>query len=239
MWNCPTGWTQIDDVHNAQGSYSPTEKTYVPLSSNAVYQRQALPENVFGSKTTQTLGETVFETDSVRMWHQEDDVAIVSLKTKMHTVSIGVIEGVLKAVDEAEKNYSSLVVWHPDAPFSLGADLKEAMAHHQAGEFEKIDHMIRQFQAMTMALKHSYIPTVAAVQGMALGGGCEVQMHCDVTVAALESYVGLVEAGIGLLPAASGTKEMATRAAHNARGGDLMPHIQSAFSIAGNGKSIG
>ena len=89
--------------------------------------------------------------------------------------------------------------------------------------------MIRQFQQMTMALKHSFVPTVAAVQGMALGGGCEVQMHCDLTVSAQESYIGLVEAGIGLLPAASGSKEMAVRAANKARGGDLMPHIQSAF----------
>ncbi len=224
------GWVnEIDDIHNAEGSYSPEDKAYIPPSSSAVYQRQALPENVFGSQTARELGETVFDNDSVRMWHQGDDVAIVSFKSKMHTVSTGVIEGVLRAVDEAEKNYSSLVVWHPDAPFSLGADLKEAMAHHEAGDFEKIDYMIRQFQVMTMALKHCYVPTVAAVQGMALGGGCEVQMHCDLTVSAQESYIGLVEAGIGLLPAASGTKEMAVRAAQNARGGDLMPHIQSAF----------
>lgn len=219
----------IDDIHNGSGSYSPGENTYVPLPGGPLYRRQARPENVYGSKSEAQLGETVFETDAVRMWHQNDDIAIVSFKTKMHTVSIGLIEGVLRAIDEAEKNYSSLVVWHPSAPFSLGADLKEAMAHHQAGEFEKIEYMIRQFQQMTMALKHSYIPTVAAVQGMALGGGCEVQMHCDVTVAAQESYIGLVEAGIGLLPGASGTKEMTVRAAHNARGGDLMPHLQSAF----------
>ena len=225
----PQWVNDIDDIHNPQGSYSPKDNTYVPLSSNAVYNRQALPENVVGSKSTTELGDTIFETDSVRMWHQGDDVAIISFKSKMHTVNIGVIEGVLKAIDEAEKNYSSLVVWHPDAPFSLGADLKEAMAHHEAGEVDKIDYMIRQFQAMTMALKHCYVPTVAAVQGMALGGGCEIQMHCDVTVAAQESYIGLVEAGIGLLPAASGSKEMAARAASNARGGDLMPHIQSAF----------
>ena len=234
------GWVNdIDDIHNSRGSYSPKDKTYVPLSSSAVYQRQALPENVHGSKPAGELGETAFETESVRMWHQGDDIAIVSFKTKMHTISIGLIESVLRAIDEAEKNYSSLVVWHPDAPFSFGADLKEAMTHHEAGEFEKIDTMIRQFQQMTMALKHSYVPTVAAVQGMALGGGCEVQMHCDLTVAAQESYIGLVEAGIGLLPAASGSKEMAVRAEHNARGGDLMPHIQSAFQSLAMAKVSG
>lgn len=234
------GWVnEIDDIHNAQGSYSPKDNAYVPLSTSAVYQRQAMPENVFGSGTSKNLGETVFETDSVRMWHQGDDIAIVSFKSKMHTVGIGVIEGVLRAIDEAEKNYSALVVWHPDAPFSLGADLKEAMVHHQAGEFEKIDYMIRQFQKMTMALKHCYVPTVAAVQGMALGGGCEVQMHCDLTVAAQESYIGLVEAGIGLLPAASGSKEMAVRAAQSARGRDLMPHIQSAFQSLAMAKVSG
>ena len=225
----PAWVNDIDDIHNAEGSYSPSEKTYLPVSSSPVYQRQALRENVVGSISNKPLGETVFETDAVRMWHQGDDVAILTFKTKMHTVGMGVIEGIIQAAEEAEKNFSSLVIWHPTAPFSFGADLKQAMGFHQAGEFDKIGQMISQFQQATMALKHCYVPTVAAVQGMALGGGCEVQMHCDVTVAAQESYIGLVEAGIGLLPAASGSKEMATRAVNLARGGDLMPHIQRAF----------
>ena len=225
----PSWVNEVTDIHTAEGSYSPSRNAYIPLSSSPVYERQAMRENVVGSISNKPLGETVFETDSVRMWHQGDDVGILSFKTKMHTIGMGVIEGILQATDEAEKNYSSLVVWHPTAPFSLGADLKEAMGFHQAGEFEKIGQMITQFQQSTMALKHCYVPTVAAVQGMALGGGCEVQMHCDVTIAAQESYIGLVEAGIGLLPAASGSKEMATRAVAAAKGGDLMPHIQNAF----------
>ncbi len=225
----PAWVNDIDDIHNAEGSYSPSETAYIPLSSSPVYGRQALRENVVGSISNKPLGETVFETDAIRMWHQGDDVGILSFKTKMHTIGMGVIEGILQATEEAENNFSSLVVWHPSAPFSFGADLKEAMGFHQAGEFDKIGLMISQFQQATMALKHCYVPTVAAVQGMALGGGCEVQMHCDVTVAAQESYIGLVEAGIGLLPAASGSKEMATRAVGLAKGGDLMPHIQRAF----------
>ena len=225
----PQWVNEIDDIHTAQGSYSPAQKAYIPLSTSSVYARQAMRENVVGSKSNKSLGETVFENDSVRMWHQGDDIGILTFKTKMHTVGMGVIDGVLQATAEAEKNFAALVLWHPDAPFSLGADLKEAMSFHQAGEFEKIGQMISQFQQATMALKHSYVPTVAAVQGMALGGGCETQMHCDVTVAAQESYIGLVEAGIGLLPAASGSKEMAARAVTLAKGGDLMPHIQRAF----------
>jgi 3-hydroxyacyl-CoA dehydrogenase len=99
--------------------------------------------------------------------------------------------------------------------------------------------MVALFQEASMALKHSMVPTVAAVQGLALGGGCECQMHCNRTVAALESYVGLVEAGVGLLPAGGGCKELAVRAAELAKGGDIFPHIKGAFENVAMGKVSG
>ena len=88
-----------------------------------------------------------------------------------------------------------------------------------------------------MALKHCYVPTVAAVQGMALGGGCEFQMHADRTVAAQESYIGLVEAGVGLLPAGAGSKELALRAAKAAQGGDLTAYLSKAFELMAMAKT--
>lgn len=233
----PEWASKVDGAHTEQGSYSAEEDQFKPLSSHPVYNRQAVRENVIGSANNTPLGETVFETDDVRMWHEGDGIAVLSLKTKMHTVGDGVLEGVLKACKEAEDNFDALVVWSPDAPFSAGANLMQVATQVQQGKLDDVDAMIQNFQEASMALKHSLIPTVAAVQGLALGGGCEFQMHCNRTVAALESYAGLVEAGVGLLPAGGGVKELAVRAVAQARGGDIMPHVQKAFNLVAMGQT--
>jgi 3-hydroxyacyl-CoA dehydrogenase len=98
-----------------------------------------------------------------------------------------------------------------------------------AGKLAEVEQLLDEFQEATQALKYSMVPTVAAVDGLALGGGCEFIMHCDRAVATLESYIGLVEAGVGLLPAAGGCKEFAMRAAADAKGGDINPFIQKYF----------
>jgi 3-hydroxyacyl-CoA dehydrogenase len=98
-----------------------------------------------------------------------------------------------------------------------------------AGKLAQVEKLVEQFQDTTQALKYSMVPTVAAVDGLALGGGCEFIMHCDRAVATLESYIGLVEAGVGLLPAGGGCKEFAMRAAADAKGGDTSPFLQKYF----------
>lgn len=98
-----------------------------------------------------------------------------------------------------------------------------------AGKLSEVEHLVEQFQATTQMLKYSMVPTVAAVDGLALGGGCEFVMHCDRAVATLESYIGLVEVGVGLLPAGGGCKEFAMRAAADAKGGDMSPFLQKYF----------
>jgi len=98
-----------------------------------------------------------------------------------------------------------------------------------AGRLEKVESVITQFQITNLALRYAAVPTVAAVDGMALGGGCEIAMHCDKVVASLESYFGLVEAGVGLIPGAGGCKELALRAALDAKGGDLFPFLRRSF----------
>jgi len=132
----------------------------------------------------------------------------------------------------AEQNHAGLVLWRPEAPFSVGANLKEAMDLYQQGKKDEVRQYIADFQLASMKLKHCYAPTVAAVQGFAFGGACEFQMHAHRTVAAQESYIGLVEAGVGLLPAGAGTKEFALRAAKKADASanpDLTPHLIQPF----------
>ncbi len=236
-------------VHTTQGSYSPEAGNMRSRSSLPVYHRQLFPDKLAGE--TVQYGETVFETDEVRLWHMKDGIAILSFKTKLHTIGNDVLDAVLRAVDEAEENFTALILWQSEPPFSAGANLLQLMQGIQtpdAGLFDKfkqaasrvkytvaggggigevlnaatgnvphVEAVVAKFQQVSMRLKYAMIPTIAAVDGLALGGGCEISIHCTRIVATLESYIGLVEVGVGLLPAGGGCKEMAQRASLEAR----------------------
>lgn len=224
-----------DGVHAAEGSFSPAHNDKLPRSNLAVYNRQRFPDPVLGERASP--GETVFETDAVRMWHDGDGIAVLGFKTKMNTVSDGVLAGVLEAVDRAEKDFQGLVVWQPKDPFSAGADLSGAMASLQAGKVAEFEAMVGTFQSASQRIKYALVPVVAAVRGLALGGGCEFQMHAARSVFALESYIGLVEAGVGLLPAGGGLKEIAVRASAAAGpGGDVFAQLKPYFEAVAMGK---
>ncbi|WP_337052403.1 3-hydroxyacyl-CoA dehydrogenase/enoyl-CoA hydratase family protein [Pseudoxanthomonas sp. USHLN014] len=217
-----------DGVHGAEGSYSPAKDAKLPRSALPVYKRQRFPDPVLGEQYPQ--GETVYENDGVRLWHDGDEVAVVSFKTKMHTVSDQVLDGLQEAVGRAERDFKSLVIWQPKEPFSAGADLAGALGALQAGKIAEFEAMVANFQATSQRIKYSLVPVVAAVRGLALGGGCEFQMHSAKTVAGLESYIGLVEAGVGLLPAGGGLKELAARASAAAGpGGDVFAELKKTF----------
>ena len=224
-----------EGVHAAEGSYSPVRSGMLPRSNLAVYNRQRFPDPVLGER--QPPGDTVFETDAVRMWHDGDGIAVLGFKSKMNTVSDGVLAGVLEAIDRAEKDFQALVVWQPKEPFSAGADLSGAMASLQAGKVAEFEAMVATFQAASQRIKYALVPVVAAVRGLALGGGCEFQMHSARTVLSLESYIGLVEAGVGLLPAGGGLKEIAVRASVAAGpGGDVFAQLKPYFEAVAMGK---
>ncbi|QQQ03412.1 3-hydroxyacyl-CoA dehydrogenase/enoyl-CoA hydratase family protein [Lysobacter enzymogenes] len=225
-----------EGVHDGKGSYSPGRGGQVPRSSNPVYARQRFPDALLGEKFSQ--GQTVFENDGIRLWADEgDDVAVISFKTKMHTVNDHVLNGIQEAIGIAEKKFKGVVIWQPKEPFSAGADLSGALGLLQAGDIKGFEAMVANFQATSQRIKYSLVPVVAAVRGLALGGGCEFQMHSARAVFALESYVGLVEAGVGLLPAGGGLKELAVRASDAAGpGGDVFAHLKTAFESVAMGK---
>ncbi|UXI66610.1 3-hydroxyacyl-CoA dehydrogenase/enoyl-CoA hydratase family protein [Tahibacter amnicola] len=223
-------------VHGKDGSFSASQNKALPRSSHPVYQRQHFPDPILGEQFEQ--GTTVFENDGLRLWHLGDDVGIVSFKTKMNTVNDFVLDGLQQAVDEAERRFKGLVLWQSKEPFSAGADLKGAMGLLKEGKLAAFDAMIANFQATSMRLKYSLVPVVAAIRGMAFGGGCEFQMHCARTVAALESYIGLVEAGVGLLPAGGGLKEIAVRCARQ-NPADPFNAIKGMFETVAMGKVSG
>jgi 3-hydroxyacyl-CoA dehydrogenase len=224
-----------EGVHGAEGSYSPGRNAKLPRSALPVYQRQRFPDPLLGEAFAQ--GETVYENDGVRLWTDGDGIGVVSFKTKMHTVSDAVLDGLQEAIAIAEQKFKGLVIWQPKEPFSAGADLAGALGALQAGKIAEFEAMVANFQATSQRIKYSLVPVVAAVRGLALGGGCEFQMHSARTVASLESYVGLVEAGVGLLPAGGGLKEIAVRASQAVGpGGDVFAELKKTFETVAMAK---
>ncbi len=224
-----------EGVHAAEGSYSPVKNAKLPRSSLPVYKRQRFPDPLLGEQFP--AGDTVFENDGLRMWTDGDGIAVVGFKTKMHTVNDHVLNGLQEAVGRAERDFRGLVLWQNSEPFSAGADLSGAMGLLQAGDVKGFEAMVANFQATSQRIKYSLVPVVAAVRGLALGGGCEFQMHSAKTVAGLESYIGLVEAGVGLLPAGGGLKEIAMRASQAAGpGGDVFAELKKTFETVAMAK---
>ncbi len=220
-------------VHSPRGAYSAARDDFVMRSALPVYRRQYFPDPVLGERAD--TGTTMFETDALRMWHLGDDVGIVSFKSKGHTIGEDVLDGLSRALDEAERNCAGLVIWQTREPFSFGANLAAIAPAIAARQWDAIDRVVAKFQQTALRLRYSLVPTVCAVRGTALGGSCEFIMHCDRAVAAFESYIGLVEVGVGLLPAGGGTKEFAVRAADEVKRGangsqlDQFPFLRTYF----------
>ncbi|HVR80568.1 MAG TPA: 3-hydroxyacyl-CoA dehydrogenase/enoyl-CoA hydratase family protein [Luteimonas sp.] len=224
-----------DGVHGAEGTYSPAKNAKLPRSALPVYKRQRFPDPLLGERFDP--GETVFENDGLRLWHDGDGIAVASFKTKLHTVNDHVLNGLQEAIAIAERDFRGMVIWQPKEPFSAGADLAGALGLLQDGNVQGFETMVANFQATSQRIKYSLVPVVAAVRGLALGGGCEFQMHSARTVAHLESYAGLVEAGVGLLPAGGGLKELAVRASQAAGpGGDVFAQLKPAFEAVAMAK---
>lgn len=222
-------------VHAADGSWSPARKANVGRSDLPVYGRQPFRAGLLGEGVADgsAAGTTVFEDDSVRIWHLDDDVLILSLKTKMRVIGPGVIAGLDMAIDNAERDYKGLVIWNADAAeggaFSAGADLQAMLPLFMSGGVKAIEPEVARLQQAFQRMKYANVPVVAAVAGLALGGGCELMLHAARRVALIESYIGLVEVGVGLIPAGGGLKEAAVRSAAQAQGNDLLQFLKNNF----------
>jgi 3-hydroxyacyl-CoA dehydrogenase len=160
-----------------------------------------------------------------------DGVLCVELHSKMNAIGADTVQILDAGVKEATANFSALVVGTDAANFSAGANLMLVLLEAQEGNWDEIDLMVRTFQKATLSLRYAQVPVIVAPAGLALGGGCEFVLHADRVQASAETYMGLVEVGVGLIPAGGGTKEMlmrASRAAAAARA-ELLPFVQSAF----------
>ena len=228
-------------VHTPQGSWNPSTGQFVPPRSLPVYARQHFPESVLGANApaAQSAGKTLHEDEAIRLWTLDDQVLIASIKTKMHAISPGVVEGLLRGIELAEAGYEGLVVWSPDEMFSAGADLQAMLPAFMIGGAAAIDGAEAEMQQAMLSLRYANVPVVSAVRGLALGGGCELAVYSAKRVVAMESYIGLVEVGVGLVPGAGGLTYIARRAAENAAastGKDLLPFLTEGFTAAAMAK---
>jgi 3-hydroxyacyl-CoA dehydrogenase len=166
-----------------------------------------------------------------------DGVLAVEFHSKMNTIGGDTIQMLHAGVAEAERNFQALVVGNEATNFSAGANVMLLLLEAQEGNWDEVDLMVRAFQGATSALRHAKVPVIVAPAGVTLGGACEIALHGDRVQAAAESYIGLVEVGVGLIPAGGGTKEMLARAVDGlAAGADLLPAVQRVFETIGFAK---
>ncbi|MGD9832768.1 MAG: 3-hydroxyacyl-CoA dehydrogenase/enoyl-CoA hydratase family protein [Piscinibacter sp.] len=231
-----------EGVHTAEGSWSPAQGKYIPRPSLAVHQRQHFPENVAGSGAVAPLaaGTEAFKNEEVRVWTLDGEVLIASITAKLHLISPTVAEGLQTALEKAEAGYKGLVIWSPDDVFSAGANLEALMPVFMKSGAKGIAPELKKFQDFMLRLRYAQVPVVSAIRGIALGGGCELAVYSSKRVAAMESYMGLVEVGVGLVPGAGGLTYIARRAAEMAAAGnanaDIFKFVTDGFTNAAMAK---
>ena len=203
------------DVLNNKYSEIPNQKSYVLL------------ENYKENKT-------VWENEDCSIIDIGDGILNIEFNSKMNTIGSDILQGLNKAIEIGEKNFQGLIIGNEGDNFSAGADLGMIFMMSVEQEYEKLDIAIKYFQETMMKLRYSNIPTIASPHGLTLGGGCELCMHADKVVAAAETYIGLVEFGVGLIPGGGGTKEMTLRTSESFKKNDVELNIlrESFLNIA-------
>jgi 3-hydroxyacyl-CoA dehydrogenase len=228
-------------VHTPAGSWSASANKFIAARALPVYQKQHFPEAVRGANAPafETAGTTLHEDAAIRLWTLDDQIVIASIKTKMHVISMDVMAGLEKAVELAEASYQGVVIWSGDEPFCAGADLQGMLPAFMSGGVNLLSEAMQEVQRIMLRIRYANVPVVSAVRGLALGGGCELAVYSAKRAVAMESYIGLVEVGVGLVPGAGGLTYIARRAAENmasSNSKDLLPFITEGFTNAAMAK---
>ncbi|WP_154855924.1 3-hydroxyacyl-CoA dehydrogenase/enoyl-CoA hydratase family protein [Cyclobacterium xiamenense] len=227
----PAPWV-YEMIEAGIGSFYKVEdgkRHYYDQTSKAYKEIPGLEEFIL-LDTLKAAGKKVWGNEGATLFDLGDDVLGLEFHTKMNSIGQEVVAGINTAISMAEKSYKGLVIGNEGANFSAGANL--AMLYMFAGDrdFDEINLMIAQFQNTMMRARYSSVPVVVAPHNMALGGGCELSLHADKIQAHAELYMGLVEVGVGLIPAGGGTKEMVARVSKNLVAGDVeLNRLQEVF----------
>ena len=173
----------------------------------------------------------VFKNKGVVIEDLGDGILNVEFRSKMNTIDGDVLAGLNKGIDLAEKEFQGLVVGNQAANFSVGANIGMIFMMAVEQEYDELNMAVKMFQDTMMRMRYSSIPTISAPHGMCLGGGCELSLHADKVVAAAESYIGLVEFGVGVIPGGGGSKEMALRASDSFRKNDVELNVLQEYFL--------
>ncbi|MDN3669100.1 3-hydroxyacyl-CoA dehydrogenase/enoyl-CoA hydratase family protein [Echinicola jeungdonensis] len=196
------------------------QKQYYDIASKT-YQTIPGQEEFIQLDTLRAGKKKIWGNAGASLFDMGDDVVCLEFHTKMNSLGAEVVEGINTAINMAEKNYKGLVIGNEGANFSAGANLSMLFMFAGDQDFDEINLMIAQFQKTMMRVRYSSVPVVIAPHNMALGGGCEMSLHADAIQAHAELYMGLVEFGVGLIPAGGGTKEMTLRFSNELKAGDV------------------
>ena len=221
----PTPNSQV--TPNSQG---PTPNAQVTPNSQGPTPNAQAPTPSSGTRT-------VRKNSGASLVDLGDGVLGIEFHSKMNAIGGDTIQMLQAGVKEASQNFAAIVVANDAPHFSAGANLMLLLLEAQEGNWDEVEMMVRAFQGATMALKYAGVPVVVAPAGMTLGGGCEIVLHGARVQSAAEAYIGLVEVGVGLIPAGGGTKEMLARAMEAApAGADPLPYVQRVFETIGFAK---
>ena len=224
-----SGYTSFYSAAELGGAH--TKSTYFDPGSNG-YQAINLSPEVIVLSDLRADRKVVQSNADANLIDIGDGVACLEFHSKMNIVNTSTLDMMLKAVDEVERNFVGLVIGNHSDNFSVGLNLVLVLEKARNKDWDAIDRIIRNFQAANMSLRYSAKPVVSAPSGMTYGGGCEIVLNSDAVCAAAESYMGLVEVRVGLIPGAGGTKEMLLRCQENQSmdaGVDTFPYVKRAF----------
>jgi 3-hydroxyacyl-CoA dehydrogenase len=200
------GNTSFYKVENgSRVCYSPATGTYVSTAAKGQESAFIVMKNF--------NGQSVWKNSACNTYHLGDDVLGLEWNTKMGSIGGEVLEGIQKSISLAEEKYKGLVIANDTQNFSAGANVGMIFMLAIEQEFDELDMAIRMFQNTMIRARFSSVPVVVAPHALALGGACELSLHSDKVCAAAETYIGLVEMGVGLIPGGGGTKEFVLRAA--------------------------
>ncbi len=206
------GFTSFYTIRNGRRYvYSPQQADYIELPG----------QDRFIILDTLRQDRVIWRNSGASLFDLGDGVLCLEFHTKMNAIGGEVLEAINKAIDIAERSYDGLIIGNQGENFSAGANLAMIFMLAAEQEWDELDMAVRMFQRTVMRLRHSAIPVVVAPHGLTLGGACEMALHADGVQAAAETYIGLVEVGVGLIPAGAGTKEMAARIAERYVDGDV------------------
>lgn len=236
------GLTPADWVHDMIASGSDSFYSIQDGSTHSYDIPKKIQEKIPGQDSFIILDNVrktteVFKNSGVSVQDLGDGILNVEFQSKMNTIGGDVLAGLNKAIDMAEKDFAGLIVGNQGPNFSVGANIGMIFMMAAEQEYDELNAAIKYFQDTMMRMRYSSIPTISAPHGMALGGGCEISLHADKIVAAAETYMGLVEFGVGVIPGGGGSKEMTLRASDTFKKGDVQLNtLQEYFLTIGMAK---